>query len=50
VPHPVLRAVTLNGLAGIVRGCVYWWQGLELAILTHMTAILVLYVAVPIVL
>jgi membrane protease YdiL (CAAX protease family) len=47
VPHPVLRAVTVNGVAGVILGWIYWWRGLELSILTHGLAILVLYVAVP---
>lgn len=47
VPHPVLRAVTINGIAGIVLGSIYWWRGLELAILTHMVAIATVYIVVP---
>ena len=47
VAHPVLRAVTINGIAGIVLGSIYWWRGLELAILTHMVAIATIYIVVP---
>jgi membrane protease YdiL (CAAX protease family) len=47
VPHPVLRAVIINGIAAIVLGWLYWWRGLEMAILTHMVAIVVLYIGVP---
>jgi len=47
VAHPVLRAVTINGIAGIVLGWIYWWRGLELAILTHMVAIATVYIVVP---
>lgn len=47
VAHPVLRAVTVNGAAGLILGWLYWWRGLEVAILTHMVAIVVLYIAVP---
>jgi len=47
VPHPVLRAVTTNGVAGLFLGWLYWWYGLETAILTHMTAIIVIYIVVP---
>ncbi len=47
VAHPVLRAVTVNGIAGLILGWLYWWRGLEVAILTHMVAIVVLYIAVP---
>lgn len=48
VPHPVLRAVAVNGVAGIAFGWLYWWRGLEIAILTHMVAIAGLYVGVPV--
>lgn len=48
VPMPVLRAVTLNGIAAVALGWLYWWRGLELAILTHMLAIAVLYIVVPV--
>jgi len=47
VAHPVLRAVVLNGVAAIALGWLYWKRGLEFAILTHMVAIAVLYIAVP---
>lgn len=50
IPHPVLRAVTVNGIAAIALGWLYWWRGLEAAILTHMVAIAVLYIGVPLVL
>ena len=41
------RAVTINGIAGIVLGAIYWWRGLELAILTHMVAIATVYIVLP---
>jgi len=47
VAHPVLRAVTINGVAGLFLGWLYWWHGLESAILTHMAAIVVLYIVIP---
>ena len=47
VANPVLRAVTINGVAGVVLGWLYWWRGLEMAMLTHMVAIVVLYIAIP---
>lgn len=50
VAQPVLRAVTINGVAGLFLGWLYWWRGLEAAILTHMFAIVVLYIAVPLLL
>lgn len=46
--HPVLRAVAVNGVPGLILGWLYWWRGLEMAIFTHMAAIAVLYVAVPV--
>ena len=48
IAHPVLRAITVNGVAGLILGWLYWWHGLEMAILTHMVAIVVLYIAVPV--
>jgi hypothetical protein len=47
IAHPVLRAVTVNGVAGVVLGGLYWWRGLEMAILTHLLAIALLYLALP---
>lgn len=46
--HPVLRAVAVNGVAGLILGGLYWWRGLEVAMLTHMVAIVVLYIIVPV--
>ena len=48
--HPVLRAITINGIAGVVLGWIYWWRGLELGILTHMIAIATVYILVPLLL
>ncbi len=47
VAHPVLRAVVVNAPAAIALGWVYWRRGLEPAILTHMVAIAVVYIAIP---
>lgn len=47
VAHPVLRAVTVNGVAGVVLGWVYWRRGLEMAILTHLVAVALLYLVLP---
>jgi membrane protease YdiL (CAAX protease family) len=44
--HPVLRAVTLNGLAGIVTGWWYWRRGLEAAIAAHLAADAFIYLGV----
>jgi Type II CAAX prenyl endopeptidase Rce1-like len=38
VPHPYLRAFTLDGVAGIVLGWLYWRRGLEAAIAAHLAA------------
>jgi len=46
VPHPYLRAVTLNGVAGIVLGYLYWFRGLEAAVLAHLTADAFIYLIV----
>ena len=48
VAHPVLRAVAVNGAPVLLLGWLYWWRGLEIAILTHMVAIMILYIAVPV--
>jgi len=49
VAHPIVRAVTLNGILGIALGWIYWQRGLEASILTHMVGIIVLYICVPLV-
>lgn len=38
----VVRAIVLNGLAGIAFGYLYWRHGLEAAMLGHMSAHLVM--------
>jgi membrane protease YdiL (CAAX protease family) len=40
----VLRAVVLNGIAGIVFGYLYWRHGLEAAMMGHMSAHLVMQI------
>jgi len=47
VAYPILRAITVNGVAGLILGWLYWWRGFEAAVLTHMVAIVVLYMVVP---
>jgi len=47
VPHPFLRAITLNGIAGVVLGWLYWRRGLEWAVLAHLVADAVLYLVLP---
>jgi membrane protease YdiL (CAAX protease family) len=43
-PLVILRALVLNGLAGLAFGYLYWTRGLESAMLAHFTADLVLHV------
>lgn len=43
VPHPYLRAFTLDGVAGIVLGWLYWRRGLEAAIAAHLAADVFIY-------
>jgi membrane protease YdiL (CAAX protease family) len=43
-PLVILRAVVLNGLAGIAFGYLYFTRGLESAMLSHFTADLILHV------
>jgi membrane protease YdiL (CAAX protease family) len=47
VPHPYLRAIVLNGIAGIVLGWLYWRRGLEWAVLAHLIADSVMYLVLP---
>jgi hypothetical protein len=43
----VLRAIVLNGLAGIVFGVLFWKWGLLTAIIAHFSADIVLHVIAP---
>ena len=43
-PLVIVRAVVLNGLAGLVLGYLYWTRGIESAMLSHFSADLVLHV------
>lgn len=43
----VLRAIILNGIAGITFGCLYWKKGLEAAMISHFTTDIVLHVILP---
>jgi membrane protease YdiL (CAAX protease family) len=40
----VLRAIVLNGLAGVAFGYLYFTRGLESAIVSHFSADIVLHV------
>jgi membrane protease YdiL (CAAX protease family) len=46
VPHPYLRAIALNGTAGVVLGWLYWYRGLEACVLAHLGADIVIYFGV----
>ncbi len=43
-PLVIVRAIVLNGVAGIVFGYLYWTRGLESAMLSHFSADIVLHV------
>ena len=43
----VLRTLLLNGIAGVVFGWLYWKRGLEMAMLSHFSADIVLHVIAP---
>lgn len=43
----VVRTLLLNGIAGIAFGWLYWKRGLEMAMLAHFSADIVLHVAAP---
>ncbi len=49
VPQPNLALIAFviaaNGVFGVVAGYLYWWRGLESAIVAHMTAHVVLFTA-----
>jgi membrane protease YdiL (CAAX protease family) len=47
VPHPYLRAIVLNGVAGVVFGWLYWRRGLEWAVVAHTIADSILYLVLP---
>jgi membrane protease YdiL (CAAX protease family) len=46
-PLVVVRAVLLNGIAGITFGWLYWKKGLESAMISHFSADIVLQVIFP---
>ncbi len=45
----VARVVLLNAMAGVVFGWLYWKRGLEVAMLAHFSADLVLHVLAPLI-
>ena len=46
-PVVVLRTLLLNGIAGIAFGWLYWKRGIEMAMLAHFSADIVLHVVTP---
>ena len=44
----IVRAITLNGVAGIGFGWLYWQYGLEAAMLSHFSADILLHGLGPI--
>ncbi len=46
-PLVVVRAIALNGIAGIVFGWLYWKKGLESAMISHFSTDIVLHVILP---
>jgi membrane protease YdiL (CAAX protease family) len=47
-PSIVVRAILLNGVAGIIFGWLYWKKGLESAIIAHFSADVVLHIILPV--
>lgn len=45
----VVRAVVLNGVAGVIFGWLYWKKGLESAMIAHFSADIVLHIIAPLV-
>lgn len=46
-PLIVTRAIVLNGLVGLLTGYLFWRRGIELAMLCHFSADIVLHVVAP---
>ncbi|MDH5590430.1 MAG: CPBP family intramembrane metalloprotease [Gemmatimonadota bacterium] len=46
-PEHAVRVLTIGGISGVTYGWLYWWKGLEAAILAHMVVTASLYLAVP---
>lgn len=43
----ILRAIILNGIAGVAFGWLYWKKGLEASMISHFTTDIVLHVIIP---
>ncbi len=46
-PFIVARALVLNGLAGVLFGVLFWRYGLELAMIAHFCADIIIHVLLP---
>jgi membrane protease YdiL (CAAX protease family) len=46
-PADAPRVMTANVVTNVVYGWLYWWRGLEMAILAHMVVTAFLLIAVP---
>lgn len=46
-PADAVRVMTISGIVGVAYGWLYWWRGLESAILAHMAVTGFLYIAAP---
>lgn len=46
-PLIVVRTILLNGMVGLVAGFLYWRRGIEMAMLFHFSADIVLHVILP---
>ncbi|MBX3174910.1 MAG: hypothetical protein KF709_10895 [Gemmatimonadaceae bacterium] len=46
-PFTVARVLTVNMIAGVMYGWLYWSRGLEVSVMTHTVVYLCLYIAVP---
>lgn len=44
--HPILRAMTLNGLVALALGWLYWYRGLEAALVAHFAGDATIYLAI----
>lgn len=49
-PLVIVRAITLNGIGGMVFGWLYWKNGLESAMVAHFSADLALHMILPLLL
>lgn len=49
-PLIIIRALLLNGIAGIIFGWLYWKKGLESAMISHFSADILLHVMFPLIL